>query len=201
MKPLVYCCFLDLPPGREASVEESLRRLQELMKRPPLEVDCPIGRLPGNIQEKVIHDLHNQDFNHAVANACLTLAEQTGALSAACAAPQPTPKLIVFCDSRHRLARKCLDASPNALWGVACGGLAVCYALGNDCAIWHEALHLLGAKDCYEEENPSRNPGPTCENPECIMQYAPTKGVVDSFLPLCSGNAGRIKSLFASIKD
>ena len=200
MKPLVYYYCLDLPPGQVASTEASLRELQELMKHPPREVDCPISRLPDSVWKQVSDDLECLD--KCVVNRVYgTLTDQIGMLKTADPNCHIFPRLIICCSQQHPLAKKCLIASPKGLWGVAYFCFALVYKLTNPCAIWHELLHLLRADDCYDTENPSADPGPTCEHRQCIMQYAATEDVVDGCLPLCNGNVNRITKLFAKIKD
>ena len=201
MKPQIYYYCLDLPPEQEAAIEVSLRKLQELMKYPPLEVDCEIAILPANIRKKIAKDLSHQKFKDCANQMYCTLGEEASK-------DRPPPRLLICCNHDHCLAKKCRDASPTAKWGLAnwdpyahFANLAVAYKLDSECAIWHELLHILGADDCYDMRDPDANPGPTCEHDQCIMQYAATTAIVNGRLPLCNENAKLIRKLFAKFKD
>ena len=194
MKPLIYYYCLDLSADQENIIGSSLQQLGQLMKHPPLNVDCSIAPLPGYLQDKIADDITHLDFGDCAAQMFCTMSSKASDV-------MPVPRLLVCCDPQHPLANKCLKARPSALWGVANGCIAVVYNLDNHYAIWHELLHTLGAEDCYDPENPSRCPGPTCEHPECIMQYATDKGEADGQLLLCRENVDRIRKLFAKIKD
>ncbi len=197
MKPLVYYYCLDLPSDREASIEASLQELEKLMKLPPLNVRCPIERLPEDIRPSILGALECSEFLECAIAISDKLEDWCKLVSSDEPKHRYVPGLIVFCSRQHDLAQKCLTANPNALWGGKNSRLAVVYELDNYCAIWHELLHLLGAEDCYDTDNP----GPTCKHQQCIMQYAPTKGIVDGRLPLCSNNVNQIKKLLSIIKD
>ena len=190
MKPLICYYCLDLSPDREAAIEASLHKLEQLMKRPPLEVDCPIAPLPCDIQGRIAEDMSRLDFGDCAAQMFCTMSSKASDGG-------PVPRLLVCCEAQHALTGKCRKACPSALWGLANGCIAVVYNLDNCCAIWHELLHTLTAEDCYALPNR----GPTCEHPQCIMQYAATTGVVDGQLPLCRDNVDRVRSLFAKMKD
>lgn len=198
MNPLVYYYCIDLRTDQVASIETSLRKLEELMTHPPLEVECSIARLPYNIQTQIMDDLDSPNVYGCAGRVCRTLADEIERLSN----HGFVPRLIVCCPGQHPLVTKCLAANPDALWGVTVdNSLAVVYQLSNHYAIWHELLHLLGAKDCYDVANPAANAEPTCEHRQCIMQYAATEGVVDGCLPICDGNVSRIKSFLERVKD
>lgn len=78
--------------------------------------------------------------------------------------------------------------------GASNGPLALVYGSADKYVIWHEALHLLGARDCYDTSDPWQNPGPTCELPNCLMQYAPTSEAVRDWPFLCQNNLDLIES-------
>jgi len=201
MKPLVYYYCLDLVPNQQASVEASLRELVDLMKRPPLEVDCRIERLPEAACQHIPDDLGPRGYLDCFRRISATLSEVIGLLPTIDFDRYVIPRLIICCDRQHPLAEKCLAGSPGAFWGVAERHIAAVYELSNRCATWHELLHTLGALDCYDTKNPQANPGPTCKHPHCIMQYAPTVGSVDGRLPLCDENIIRIRGLFCRLKN
>ena len=77
--------------------------------------------------------------------------------------------LVVFCNTESNLCKKALDENPHALWGCRCGRLAAVYKANKMSPIWHETLHLFGAKDCYDDNSLYSI---SCGNQNCLMQYA-----------------------------
>ncbi len=198
MKPLIYYYCLDVSSVQEASIEVSLRELGVLLKRPPVEANCPIVPLPDNLQGQIAQDLKHPDLRMCAGNILKTL--ECWVESSATKYPSPglAPKLLVCCSRQHPLTKRCLATLPTALWGLTINDcLAVIYELSMPLVLGHESLHLVGADDCYDLPNR----GPTCEHRQCIMQYAPTEGIVDGHLALCSDNAKCIKGRFANTKD
>jgi len=201
MKPLVYYHFLDLSSDVDASLAASFEVLGQLMKLPPLQAECPIGRLPEGVVPPILECLLHRDFNEWSGAVLDTLMDQVGTLATDDPNRGIVPRLIVCCAQEHPVAQKCLRNEPNALWGLANVPLAVAYKLDHPPAVWHELLHLVGADDCYEiTSGQITDRGPTCEHPHCIMQYAAPERVVDGHLPLCEANARRIAELVAKIK-
>jgi hypothetical protein len=100
--------------------------------------------------------------------------------------------LIVNCEPDHALAKDCRRRLPHAHWGISFSGvLSVVYAPQNPSAVWHEALHLLGAQDHYDLKTLAA----TCELPTCIMRYAPEEGSTPSKEFLC----GRTKAVLSKL--
>ena len=81
--------------------------------------------------------------------------------------PEPWP-LLVGCPSNHPIAASCQRVNPCCVWGGALSGKEVAAVWGGGWpAAWHEALHLLGASDCYETSDPGKR------RHHCIMQFEP----------------------------
>jgi hypothetical protein len=104
--------------------------------------------------------------------------------------------IFVFCrrdeefaaDARAEHARAVANVNVPADWGIAQRGeYAVVWKPGNRYLIWHEAMHLLGALDCYNSRGTT-----TCEESRCVMQYAPDHEQCGGSLHLCGGNVERI---------
>ncbi len=83
---------------------------------------------------------------------------------------------------------------PFEVWGRACDSLAVVIDNYDKTVFWHEALHLLGAGDCYDGDHPDTSPGPSCELANCIMQYDMTLTHNRGGPSLCSANCKLIRS-------
>jgi hypothetical protein len=185
VKPFVYYYPLDLAEPEQGRLHASLKRLERLLAVPP----CSISRLPRSAEKGVLAELQKTDLGirDISGNVAETMFDEIGTLTT----------LVVRCSTDHPLAQTCLDADPDACWGLKNGGLAVVYD-DREVALWHEVLHLLGAKDCYDLP---ADPGPTCEHPRCIMQYAPQVGEVQGKLQICPENAERIQRVLSQIAD
>lgn len=106
-----------------------------------------------------------------------------------------TANLLVYCSPSNRIAQAAMRESTLAKCGYTGdyfnyvhGALfAAVYQQGVKSTIWHEALHLLRADDCYDENNPSRKKA-SCDVDNCIMEWDSTP---DSPV-LCGENINRI---------
>ena len=102
------------------------------------------------------------------------------------------PGLVVFCRRDSNVARQARKQEPHADWGATCGCLAVVWEKGNKYLIWHEVLHLLGVMDCYDSETIQG----ICENPGCLMQYAPTEKTLAPWPEcLCPETISRLREI------
>jgi hypothetical protein len=102
-------------------------------------------------------------------------------------------RVIVVINNDHPLATSTRQHEPHALYGCNVDGRALVYGNIDRRVIWHEALHTLGAEDCYDEKTPEENPGPTCGFSNCIMQYIPTRISVGKWPFLCQENIERVQ--------
>lgn len=191
VKPFVYYYPLDLAECEQGRMHASLKRLERLLAEPPVERHCSIERLPISAEKGVLAALRKTDLD--IPSISASVAEEM-------ANTGPIPGLVVRCPLNHPLAQTCLDADPDACWGLRNGGLAVVYN-DREPALWHEVLHLLGAEDCYDL--PDR--GPTCSHRRrhlpCIMQYEPIEGEVGGKLQICPENIELIQSELCQITD
>lgn len=91
--------------------------------------------------------------------------------------------LFVFCSPNDEVASAMQQENRMAEWGGAQrGSFAVAWKL-NPHLLWHEAMHLLHAADCYNESGHTE-----CDEPRCLMQYEPCIANCGSELVLCEGN-------------
>ena len=51
--------------------------------------------------------------------------------------------------------------------------------------IWHEALHTIGAPECYDPADPTAK-FHLCTDPHCLMQFEPTPTNCGEGFPMCS---------------
>jgi hypothetical protein len=160
---------------------DAMTSLRPMLNRSPLNVDVPIEPVPEEMMAHFEYLLNNQkdmfEAEENVVNDFLRIYRDY------------VPRLIVGCLRNHNLAKSALDNNPNALWGAHLGFLSLVYEHGNRHIVWHEALHLLGAEDCYHL--PDR--GPTCKSDNCIMQYETNETNVGEWPFLCGKNIKRIR--------
>jgi len=167
-------------------VVESLNELKQLLKNPLVEVELnpvPLSTKAVQIVESELQKAPQQTEEPFQA--------YRRAISQNLSRPEWSP-LVVYCKPDSELATAARKQMPAAYWGCTVGStLSAVYRLGNKYILWHEILHLFNANDCYPPDDPNR--GPTCELPNCIMQYAPTKKTVGEWPFLCQKNIKRIK--------
>lgn len=103
--------------------------------------------------------------------------------------------LVLVTNSQHRVAQLCQSLKPEAKYGISFPNERVCciYEPEDKYTFWHEIYHLLGADDCYIEENDIIiDRGPTCEDADCIMQYGITKQSINIGPWVCTYNIEKI---------
>ncbi|HUW19437.1 MAG TPA: hypothetical protein VMW16_09055 [Sedimentisphaerales bacterium] len=101
--------------------------------------------------------------------------------------------ILVYCRPNSYIAEAIRKNQPLAKWGYTQQPyISAVYNQNNKYILWHEALHLFGADDCYDCNNP--NSRTTCELRNCLMQYAPTKETVGEWPFLCKENVERIRN-------
>lgn len=108
--------------------------------------------------------------------------------------PTPTPKLFVYCSPSNPVAVAAQREKPVAKWGGTCVPLAALYKYNNKNGVFHETLHLLGAKDCYEEKDPSQKK-PDCNLDSCIMEYNPPLNISENWPFLCDKNVNLLRQM------
>lgn len=105
-------------------------------------------------------------------------------------------RLLLYCPNaptiRHMAQR---EMKTNHLpWGVACVSQAFVFEPRIEQVIWHEALHTIGAGECYDEDQPKQR-FHLCTDPErkCLMQFEPTLQNCGEGFPICERVLCRIK--------
>ena len=100
--------------------------------------------------------------------------------------------IFVFCDQRDCLVRTFQEENELAHWGVALPCTFAVAWIANKFLVWHEVLHLLNAKDCYNKFGINK-----CPNLRCIMRRAPSLKTCGDRLTLCTKNVKRIQRFAA----
>jgi len=168
-------------------VEESLCELSELLKSPPVEIELKAVLLPAKVVQIVESELQNppQQTEEPFRAYWLTINRKLS--------PPEWSPLMVYCKPDSELAMAARKQCPKAIWGYMVDYiLSAVYRPGNKYILWHEILHLFDVDDCYLPNDPYA--GPTCELPNCIMQYEPLKETVGEWPFLCQENIKRIQA-------
>ena len=170
--------YLALDRDNHACVMPSLKELSALLLRAPTKVSMAWACLSDDMDRVVRGILRRHLLFYAY------VAEISGT------SPLPLPwPLLVCCQGDSSLAQAARQANELAQHGAAVGAVFAAAWAGGKYVAWHEALHLLGAEDCYTPQDP----GPTCEQANCIMQYAPDQASVGEWPFLCQANVERVR--------
>lgn len=181
MKKTYYCC-LNLEERYDNFLRQSMDQLSHYLSCPPVEVNYSFHELSIDSKNEVLNTLEQQDDIYGFFSLTLfSIRKRLGQVS----------RLFILCSPDDKIATLAKKECPNALWGVSNTQVSATYDLDNKFIIWHEALHLLGADDCYDLSKGDR--GPNCECKKCIMQYEPTKYTVGEWPFLCDRNIDRIR--------
>jgi len=157
--------------------------LSSILAMPPANIDCHFTELPTEFEAGINAILEKtNDFNGFVCEiyTCFKLNNEI--------------RLLVICPRNSNLAISAVNKKPKAVWGAHAGILSAVYGDYNKYIVWHEALHLLGVKDCYGSDA-----GPNCGLRNCIMQYIPTRQSVGNWPFLCGKNIDLIKQRLKNI--
>ncbi len=173
-----YWHCLDLDASRWDQVGRWLEELTEMLASPPAMAEVAFCRLAASAAEIAEAVLQSPVTASEPFRATVMLLRQKVAPLGRCM------PMMVCCRPDSIPARTARCESLLAQWGYCCLGLSVLYKLDNKWILWHEALHLFGVNDCYDNDNPQ---GPTiCELPHCLMQYAPSDATIGAEPFLCS---------------
>ena len=177
----------------EKFVADKLDQLAQHLRSEPVKLSISIKRLRDepDLARKVdetLDRLSNQSYTFNACDAAITYDFFTANLiGETCAA-----KLLVYCSPDSHIAVAARRKAPHAIWGAKCSFLAAVYSLNNKIAVFHEALHLLGADDCYIEDKPSQKK-PDCNFEHCIMYYEPLEEWCENWPFICDKNIDLIQ--------
>lgn len=173
MLQLFWHC-LDLTKSDEEFIKGSFCELAGLLAKPPTGITFKAIQLPRNIISKTENILrkHQRD-----------LLVYYREISKFPSSIKPFP-LLIYCVNDSPTAQTAKKQNRLAKWGLTLPGcISIVYSMNNKYILWHEAIHLFGVDDCYDENNPD---GPLrCELKNCLMQYAPTEHTVGKWPFLC----------------
>lgn len=177
----------------EKFVAGALDQLAQHLKTEPIKLSISIKRLGDetDLAKKVVEELdrlNDQMYTFIECEHAIVSAFYIGGLIG----ETYKAKLLVYCSPDSRIALAAQKNAPHAELGAACGFLAAVYSLNNKSTIFHEALHLLGADDCYIENQPCQKK-PDCNFERCIMDYNPTEQWCENWPFICDKNIDLIR--------
>ena len=180
----IYWYCLEMPARDNTFMKKTTNQLAEHLHQPPIEVEAAFEELPATLAPAVAVQLRQEgSFPDMSARTTEAILNQEEAVA-------PLPGLIVYCPEDSAPAQAGRDGEPTAEWGVACGRLAAVWKPDHPGLVWHEALHLLGAEDCYCRGCLA---SPTCERSNCVMQFVPPANVGSGPPFLCHKNIALIR--------
>ena len=97
-------------------------------------------------------------------------------------------RLFVLCEPDDWFVEPFQLENELAHWGVAIPRRIAIAWEPREFLIWHETLHLLNAKDCYNKFGINK-----CTNGLCLMRRSPTRDRCGNRLMICSKNVKRIQ--------
>jgi hypothetical protein len=182
---LIFYHVVGIDPDEESGFINAVTRLPQILVRPPLGVEIQVRPLPTQAYGVVESIASGCSLPEGISDARFELLDVPGCRTF----------IVTACRNDHPLAQLARKGNPKAVWGATCGRFALVYNLGNPYGVWHEALHLLRAQDCYAADDH----GPTCELQNCIMQYAATHETVGDWPFLCAPNCDRVRRFVRGI--
>ncbi len=184
--PIIYHMSMDLDSSHSQMAAAWVHRFAEFVALPPCEVACEFRAVESTLRQKLRDFLGKADMVSVSRDVLWTMSTLK---------LPDVPKLVVFCSAASDLAKKAKAAHPYALLGIPNGCLSVIYQHEPSVA-WHELFHLLGAEDCYRRNSPHSQTEPTCGHKNCVMQYAPSLGLVGDPPFICEANVNHIRGLW-----
>lgn len=179
----IYWHCLGMTEADEIFVAGALKELAQHLKDAPIKLPVSIKRLGDKpkLAEKIcerLNKLNDQSYEFSACSAEIadTFASEEGVVQS----------LLIYCRPDSHIAQAARRKESVAKWGATCGSFSAVYPpkgqLKTKFTIWHEALHLLGLDECYDENTLRRN----CKRETCVMQYEPPSGVDENWpSPLC----------------
>ena len=167
-----YHCF-GLKPSDERFLADALKELAQCLRTEPTKLDITLIRLGDEpeLEKKVnaeLGPLSDDLMGNKFSIYSLTIKsvlEKTLKLT--------LPRLLVYCPGESHIAKVAIRSANIQSWGLTDDFFAAVYKQGNKWIIWHEALHTLGADECYDKK--TLKPKPNCTlGPSCVMQYVHT---------------------------
>lgn len=188
---VLYWHCLDMTEADEKFVADAAEKLSQFLRTEPTKLSITPKRLKDEHKlakkvETILAKVCNQSYEfRRCADDILNLLPIT-------------VHLLVYSMRCSEIAKAAVSSNDKAKWGLTypccltSNSFAAVYQRDNKFVVWHEALHLLGADDCYEENNPYQKK-PDCDFPDGIMQYAPTQENVRDWPFLCNKNVSLIQ--------
>lgn len=166
---------------------QNLQALMQLLRRSPVNVSAEIEK-PSSVLSNEIEKLLRKPFGSADEPFDTVYLHFIRKLIRR----HHKKRLLIYCNTKSHIAKAAIKQTDRlAKWGLCANDIGALYEHENKHILWHEALHLFGADDCYDSNNPFA--GTTCELDKCIMQYAPREGRVRKWPFICKKNVKKIQ--------
>lgn len=185
-EPTIYYATFDAPPRLASRLLDRMKRLPDTLSESEIGLRIRVAPLPKDLSGPIRAALRAESVQEAASDVLDALIDNMGL------GRPGYPGVLIGLESNHSLVQRCLQSNPGALWGATLGRLAVVYGCYHEAVFCHETLHLLGATDCYDTDEPTRDRRPTCGVSSCIMQYDSVAGYAVGKRLLCDQNLKRI---------
>jgi hypothetical protein len=164
-------------------VEDSLVELFQVLKNKPFEVNFVPERLSDELMCIVTEELNRK---HSQINRDFFLLKYWKEIRKRISDPKKFTPLVIYCNPIEIIVEEILKKEPLAKWGLTHPKRIALVYNHNKYILWHEILHLFGAEDCYDYDNPHGKL--KCGLQNCLMQYAPILKTVGERPVLCKEN-------------
>ena len=178
---------IELPDRQADAFYSAMAALTSLLAQPPLNVHVSTLRMSPDLLSELLAKLASES-DHGMR--ALALGDFLGDSF------KRLPGVLLACPENHELARVAEADNRKAVWGGVLGRLGLTYRPEARHVVWHEALHLLGAKDCYELPDE----GPNCGTAKCIMRYVPREDTVGEWPFLCQSNCEAVQKRVSNLR-
>jgi hypothetical protein len=221
-----YCLDIDMTAVDEPFVADELNELAQLLRKKPIKLPVTIKALRDEhiLAKKVNAILHKftnplYTFSNCVRET-FELFVRLSVFDKTCPA-----QLLIYCPPNNSpIANAARKENPKAEWGATApiGGfitheyksridsedlsfmrenfLCAVYKPNSKVTVWHEALHLLGADDCYIVEDNHVRKKPCCNLDGCIMEYGAPENTCEKRPFLCERNVKKLKELAKKVE-
>jgi len=189
---MVTVCWhcLDMTENDERFVAGALKELAQNLEKDPIKLPVSIKQLrdKSKLTEKVrerLNKLNDQSCEFSTCSAVIadTFVSEEGIAQ----------RLLVYCSPDSNIAEAARRKESSAKYGANCGFFSAVYKPNSKVIVWHEALHLLGADDCYIVEDRRVRKKSCCKLDGCIMEYNPPESTCEKWPFLCDRNVKKLK--------
>ncbi|MGA1980432.1 MAG: hypothetical protein ABSG99_07740 [Sedimentisphaerales bacterium] len=192
----IYWHCLGMTKADKTFVAGALNELAQQLKDDPIKLPVNIKAL-GNDLAKEVYAMSNQireqssPFTYCAAKVIDILPSDF----------LPEGKILTYCHPDSYIAKAARREKPSTTkYGANHGFFSAVYKPNSKVIVWHEALHILGADDCYKEDNPTQKKL-CCKLDGCIMEYNPPESTCENRPFLCDRNVKKLKEFAKKVEQ